>query len=174
MNPPIRPGTPNLDALFAAHPNGESRYTGDFDNALTVYTALKNGNVDVSSVPQSELDAAQQYLVDAFEYSKVNGGFMPGENPNEQPITLENDPAPATVTTTKDPAPIPVTIADVVAVPAAQPAAMTQRSTPDTHVTVHNDSVSLLHRLWGDVLVGVAGAEHLFEEALHHVFPHAS
>lgn len=84
-------------------------------------------------------------------------------------------PVPAASSPIADPAhaAVPVTHEEVAAVPPATPAAMTQKSAPDTHVTVHNDSVSLLRRAWADVVAGVEDAEHLFERALHHVFPSA-
>ena len=52
----------------------------------------------------------------------------------------------------------------------ATPAAMTQQSAPDTHVTVHTESVSLLHRLLTDVEHGVEGAIAELGVVFRHVF----
>lgn len=62
------------------------------------------------------------------------------------------------------------TPAEIVELPQAKPAAMTQVSSPDTHVTVHNDSVAAVQEL---ATAAKAGHENALERLLHaieHIF----
>jgi hypothetical protein len=108
---PQRPVSPTLDALLQKYQPGQPRWGhNDLDNALYLldHGNDMNGNAPVSAedraaVAPSELLAARAYSVLLPKWcTDFNGGFMPGEGPNEEvlPQSLEQKsqflkPAPA-------------------------------------------------------------------------------